>query len=232
MKHNELTLCHQCGFWAHRSVVLSRTSTCFSWFFSPRRARAVPAAGIKTVVARGSGGAVQLRRATVQCGRNWPASPAVAQPLYPHQHHTLADRRPGWQQGSLPSKYPVVKACCYTLNMFLLAWRLMFSSRCSLITYCTSKLRTHVVCLRLFFLVPQAHVRRINGRNHKVCHPSVVVCFWCTSSVTAVLSEVQTRQQFIVLIKSCLLHWRFVDRFFSCIWSYMHCVIYRQMSLH
>lgn len=154
MKKNELTLCHQCGF---------------SWFFSPCRAWAVPAAGFKTVVPRGSGGAVQLRRATVQRRRNWPASPAVAQPLYPHQHHTLADRRPGWQQGSLPSKYPVIKARCYTFNMF--------SSRCSLITYCTSKSVTHVVCLRLFCSVPQARVRGISGRNHEVRHPSVVVCF-------------------------------------------------------
>lgn len=62
------------------------------------------ATGVETVVARGQGEAVQLRRAAVQGGRNWPVGSAVAEPLQPHQQHTLADRRPGWQQGSLPSK--------------------------------------------------------------------------------------------------------------------------------
>lgn len=62
------------------------------------------AAGVETVVAGGQGEAVQLGRAAVQGGGNWPARSAAAPPLQPHQQHALADGRPGWQQGSLPSK--------------------------------------------------------------------------------------------------------------------------------
>lgn len=32
--------------------------------------------------------------------------------MYPHQHYTLADRRPGWQQGSLPGKSSLKYTSC------------------------------------------------------------------------------------------------------------------------
>lgn len=85
------------------AVFCPATVLCVALF--PGRAWAVPAAGFETAVTRGSGGALRLCCAAVQRGRNWPASPSVAQPLHPHQPHTLADRRPGRQQGSFPSKY-------------------------------------------------------------------------------------------------------------------------------
>lgn len=94
-----LSPCHQqsCSFTLLLILMFRFSSLCL-------RARAVPAAGVETVVAGGQGEAVQLRRAAVQGGRNRPVGSAVAEPLQPHQQHTLADRRPGWQQGSLPSK--------------------------------------------------------------------------------------------------------------------------------
>lgn len=83
--------------------IWSNPACCF-YFTLTHRARVVPAVGFKAVVTRGPGGAMQLCCTAVWCGRNWPAGATAAKPLHTHQQYTLADRRPRWQQDSLPGQ--------------------------------------------------------------------------------------------------------------------------------
>lgn len=167
---------------------------------------------------------MQLSCAPVQCGRNWSASPSVAQPLYPHQHHTLADRRPGRQQGSLPSK------CCLKCTEFA---GFILSSKSEgrfWAQYVSCCLRPNVVQLPLFnlMLYMQLHNRCVFVKpfslSHNymldrmeekfpphlchmrlVCHISMVVWVWSSttfSAHTAVCCVVwRAGSLFIVLLK-------------------------------